>query len=118
MSGSCATSGGQAEKQEDNYPHDSRNIFQDLEAGENSTQGFVSTNGLTFSVTRAKVAASALQLSGQMGDTTVQQVSKDHGFRNVGQISDDPARQEAEGVAESSEVKFSKSYGTGRAVEQ
>jgi hypothetical protein len=116
MPGSNATGSGQVEKQEDDHAHESRNVFQDMEVGERSTQVFVSTTRATFSVARAKVAADALQLSGQMADTTVQQVSKDHGIRHVGQRSDDPARQQAEETAESTEVKFLQSYGTGHVV--
>ena len=60
MPGSSATTSGHIEKEEGNHDEKSGNVFEDIEASKSSSQVFVPTTRVTFSVARAKVAASAL----------------------------------------------------------
>lgn len=108
----------EAKKGEDKRVDKSSNTFEDMEASDGSSQLFVSSTGAILLVVRAKVAVDALQMAGQLSDNTMQQVSKDHRVRVMGQHLDETTRPRVEDVGESTVGDFTQSYGMGRVVQQ
>lgn len=107
---------GQEGGEDDKHVHKSVNVFEDMEASEGSTQVFVSSIGTSFAVARAKVAIGALQLSGQLLDPTIQQISQDHRARVLNQRPVGSTPQRSENVGESREGEFVYSYGRGQLI--
>jgi len=85
------------------------NVFENVSAGEVSRQVIVSTTGIRISASTVTTEAGAMQCLGQLSDTSISQISRDHTAASISQ-------QEAKGGRHQTLEKFEGTYGAGKTL--
>lgn len=70
--------GQDVQQQEEHMNEARRNLFEDVSAAEESCQVIASTTGLPISAKKVSSGRRAMQCLGQLPETLLQQLSKDH----------------------------------------
>jgi len=84
------------------------NVFEDISAGEASRQVIVSTSGIRISPSTVTTEAGTTQCRGQLSDTSISHISRDHMAASISQ-------QEAKG-GPGQAVDNSEGYGAGKTL--